>query len=184
MLKIQFPQINRKLTAGLWLLLVLLVITINLLHNRFFDLTPEKKLRLKVMQNPTISSLHEKLGQYYLEINEKTAEKEYKIAQEYFHPQQAYKGTNVLGDQSPPAQAGNPWQTWTNLISQKKNLENELTYWEKIKEAYPDYIYAYLKLAVLHTKKGEVDKAKVYLTTVLQSDPNDQIVLKLWQKLQ
>lgn len=176
MLKIHFPQINRKLTAGFWLLLFLVVIGTNLLQNRFFSLTQEKKLRLELLQNPAISSLHERLGQYYLGINEKAAEKEYKIAQEYYHPPEVFKGASVLGDQS------NPWQTWTNLLTQKQTQENELSYWEKIKEVYPDYIYAYLKLAVLHLQKGEVDKAKVYLTTVLQTDPTSQNALKLWQK--
>ena len=178
MLRIQFPQINRRLTAGFWFLIFLILIGTNLLQDSIFRPTKEKKLRLEILQNPTISSLHEKLGQYYLITNEKAAENEYKIAQEYYHPEEVFRGTNVLGDQS------TPWQTWKNSLTQKNNMLNELSYWEKIKNIYPDYIYSYLKLAVLHTQKGEIDKARVYLTTVLQTDPTNQIAFKLLQKLQ
>lgn len=184
MSKIQFPQINRKLTAGIWLILFIIVLGTNLLQSRIFSLTQEKKLRQQLLQDPAISSLHEKLGQYYLGINEKAAEREYLIAQEYYLPQEILKSANVLGDQSPPAQAGSPWQTWNNLLAKKKSRENEQSYWEKITEAYPDYIYAYLKLAVLHFQKGEADKANTYLVKVLQTDPTNQTAINLQQKFQ
>ncbi len=176
MLKIQFPQINRKLTAGLWLLLFLTVISTNLLQGKIFNLTQEKKLQQQVLQNPTISSSHEKLGQYYLGINEKVAEREYKLAQEYYHQPEISGGTSVLGESS------SPWQTWTNLIAKKKSRDNEQSYWEKIIEVYPDYIYAYLKLAVLHFQKGEADKANSFLSNIIQADPTNQTAIKLQQK--
>lgn len=184
MLKIQFPQINRKLTAGLpaqasiWLILFITVLGANLLQSRIFSLTREKKLQQQLLQDPAISSSHEKLGQYYLGVNEKAAEKEYKLAQEYYHPQEVFKGTSVLGDKS------SPWQTWTNLLAKKKSRENEQSYWEKITEVYPNYLYAFLKLAVLHFQKGETDKANTFLGKVLQTDPTNQTALKLQQKFQ
>lgn len=176
MLKIQFPQINRKLTAGIWIILFITVLSTNLFQSRIFSLTREKKLQQQLLQDPAISSSHEKLGQYYLGVNEKAAEREYNLAQEYYHPQEVLNDTSVLGDKS------NPWQTWTNLLANKKSRENEQSYWEKITEVYPDYIYAYLKLAVLHFQKGETDKANAFLTNVIQTDPTNQTAFKLQQK--
>lgn len=167
-MEIQFPHINRKLTATVLFVLFLLVNFLNLWHNHLFKIDEEKKLRLLLLQNPASSGLHEQLGLYYVRTNEQAAQREYKLAQEY---------SNVLG-------TGSPWQTWQNLLSRKNNAEQELKYWKTVTEIYPDYLYAYLKLAEINWQKGSKEEAKNYLKIVRQKDPTNKTALEIKQGIE
>ncbi|MBI3380242.1 hypothetical protein HY029_05805 [Candidatus Gottesmanbacteria bacterium] len=173
----KFPQINRKLTAGLLLVFFLLISVANIIQNRLFKVGGEKKLHSAIMQNPNLESLHERLGQYYLGINKESAEREYRLAQENFISSSNLSTLKVLGSQS------SPWQTWQNIEAKIQNLESETSYWEKVTLIYPDYLYAELKLALLNMQRGNPQKAKNYLLTVLNKDPSNEDAIRLLREI-
>lgn len=173
MLKIQFPHINRKLTAALLFILLTSLVIPNLAQNRLFPASDEKKLRFQLLRNPESSNLHEKLGQYYLATDEKTAEREYLLAQEYYLKNIPPDEMSILESRY------SPWQTWQNLIGKKHAIENEREYWEMVNQTHPDYLYAYLKLALFNWQMGETQKAREFLELILTNDPTNQSALKL-----
>lgn len=177
MIKIHFPHIHRKLTAVIGITLFLLFSLLNLMQNQLFGTNEERELRFSLLQKPDISNIHEKLGQLYLEVNEKWAKREYQLAQEYYNELEPTASTKVLGSEV------NPWQKWQNYISKKQNQENEIKYWKSVQKTYPDYLYADLKLAVLSMQQGEATKIKTYLAAVILKDPTNQIALRLTEKL-
>lgn len=163
----QFPHIHRKLTAAILFIFFLAVAIANLAQNQLFPTSEEKTMRFELMRHPDESFLHEKLGQYYLGMAEKEAEREYRLAEEYYPPDSI---------------STRPADTWQNLSRKKHNLEDEIQYWQKVVQTYPDYHYAYLKLAVVYWQKGETANAKDYLT-MLSQDPLEQNTLKLFEAL-
>lgn len=173
----KFPHINRKLTAVFLLTLFLLIVVLNLAQNQLFKTSDEKRLRFQLLQNPQISLLHEKLGQYYLVTDETAAKREYLLAQEYYSPIKALPEAIVSGNQF------SPWQTWQNLTAKKHSLANEQHYWENVSETYPDYLYAYLKLALINLQKGDTIRAKDYLATILRDDPTNIWAAKLLSEI-
>lgn len=177
MAKIQFPQINRRITASVGLIVILIYLGLNLYPEITISKTYEKNLQTALLKNPTNSFFHEKLGQYYLEKDNIQAEREYKLAQKYYQSQITFSNTNVLGSQS------SPWQTWLNYIEKKQNLDREIQYWEKVSQIYPQYFYADLKLASLFWEKGEKEKAKSRLEKILLIDPANQTVSKILLKI-
>lgn len=175
----KLPHINRKFTAPFYhcLLIVcfiflLTIIGANLLYDQFYPSNEEKKLRLAVMNDPANYLLHEKLGQYYLNINENEAEKEYLLAEEFYR-EYSSNTPHVLGSQS------TPWQTWTNITMQKNRLEEEVRFWESVHQDFSNYIYAPIRLASLHQKLGNIKKAQEYLEEVLKESPTNEFALKL-----
>ncbi|MBI5452309.1 hypothetical protein HY945_02515 [Candidatus Gottesmanbacteria bacterium] len=182
---LQFPHNIRKISAPshlplikpLFFLFFLTIITINLAHRFFFPFTEEKLLQLQIMQNPLSSSLHEKLGQYYLPVNMAEAQKEYRLAQENFRDNQT-EGITVLGKQSSPK------ETWENIKNQRQQLLEESKYWQELLRQYPDYQYTLLKLAAIYSQLGDRERAKEYLGEVLKQSPTDETALKFLQKLQ
>lgn len=169
----EFPHIKRKLPAVILVVILTLLSFINLAQNKLFRPSEEKNLHGLILQNPGISNLHERLGQYYLGVDDKGAEREYLLAQEYYKPSSLPDGNQVLGSES------SPWQTWLNLKAKKDSLAGETKNWEKVTEVYPEYLYAYLKLAVLNLQKGETKKAQNYIDITLRNDPSNQEALIL-----
>ncbi len=167
MASIQFPQINRKLTAAIFLLLLSLTSFLNLLQSRLFETSEGEKLNQAVLQNPRLSRLHQNLGQYYLGSDREAAQREYELAQEYYT------------SESTP----NPRQTWQKIEDKIRNLSQEDKYWEKVKEVYPYYLYAKLNLVIINLEKGETNKAKSYLTEVITQDPTNETAVKIWEQL-
>lgn len=164
---IKFPQINRKLTAFLLILVLAPMGLANLMQNLIFEKNDEKKLRFEVMRYPYISVLHEKLGSYYLGINNEAAQREYILAQ----------SSRVLGAQN------SPWQTWQDILKIQNSQDLEIKYWEKVLLSYPDYTYASLKLAVLNLQKGNSEKARNYLSLMIAKNPTDETAKKLVERL-
>lgn len=54
----------------------------------------------------------------------------------------------------------------------RQQVEQERMYWQDVVSRHAGYRDAYFKLAVLSYQLGEKDKAKTYLTTTLEIDPN------------
>lgn len=53
-----------------------------------------------------------------------------------------------------------------------EKLESQINYWEQIASSSPTYRDAYVQLANLHSQLGNTDQAKVYISKVLEIDPN------------
>lgn len=181
---IQLPHFYRRFPAEffgrytrhlVWLLLLIIIAT-NLIFEWIIKDDIETKLRKQILADPTISSLHEKLGQYYLEINTKAAENEYKQAEE------AYLNTLIVPSNVAGA-ASSPWQTWVNIKFQKELLEYDRNYWEIVAGRLPDYQYAKIKLAVLNFQLGDENKSSDYLLFVLRENPIDETARSLLSKL-
>lgn len=181
MYKIQFPQINRKLTASLGFIVFIAYLGLNIWMEKAQSNSYENNLEKALLLYPTNSFFHEELGRYYLGKDNLKAEREYSLAQKYYQPQSSLPEINILGTQSPPEsdmleslRAGSPWQTWLNYIEKKQNLDKEIQYWEKVSQIYPDYIYADMKLATLFAEKRDRQKAKSRLEKILSIDPLNQ----------
>lgn len=181
---LKFPYFIRKFNAtfitrgfkyALWIFLYICILT-NLLASQLFKPDAEKSLRNELMKSPKEVSLHEKLGQYYLTINEKEAQKEYILAQKYYLLSEQQKN-NVLGTQT------SPWQRWTEAVTKREKLKRQVEYWEKIHRKLPSYVYAALKLATLNYQLGNKEKAKDYLEIALKEDPVNQMALEMAERL-
>lgn len=180
----KFPHIKRSISAliptgmvkSFFLFCLLTITVINLFYSFFSNPTIEENLKLSLMLNPQNSSLHERLGQYYVGINSQAAQKEYQLA-EIYYIRNYHENSQVLGEQS------SPWQTWLNLLSQKEKIRGEIKSWEKLQSLYPDYTYIQMKLAALYYLLGEKDKSREYLQKVLIEKPLDGSALKLAKEL-
>lgn len=155
----QFPHKKRKLTAPILTALFIFLAVLNVAHSQFFVKTRESELKVEIMRAPFISSLHERLGQYYLGSFNKEAKREYLLAQEFY--------PNVLGA------SASPEDTWKSLENKIQNLESERKFWERVKTLYPSYLYSYLKLAILDLQKNDRKNAYKNITTVLKLDPGN-----------
>lgn len=51
--------------------------------------------------------------------------------------------------------------------------------WQKISTTYPNYIYAYLELANLSWRQGDLEQAKIYLDHARNINPNHPQVILL-----
>lgn len=182
---LHFPHIIRRITVSLTFikfkyffgLFFFLLLLPNLWQNRIYPPSEEKNLRFAIIKNPTLSSLHEKLGQYYLSINEEEAKKEYLLAEEFYKEQNLSTGDpKVLGNLS------SPWQTWKNIKEQKQILYKSYTYWEEVLKKFPDYQYALLKLAAINLQLGNKDNAVAQLQKLLKQSPNNKEALELLAK--
>lgn len=170
-----FPHIYRKITATVAFLGMILIIA-NIFSPQILEVEEEKKLQHELIFNPTSSSLHEKLAQYYLTVNAKASQREYALAQD-FYQSSSPDSTNVAGIKS------SPWQTWLNFVFRREKLQKEVEYWETVYNRLPDYQYASLKLAVLHYQLGEKEASRRYLESFLYQNPTHSTALSLWEKI-
>lgn len=170
----KFPHINRKITAPLKTLkfgyfcifIFLFIIGINLLSDSL-PRSREQILQNEVLKHPFESTPHQKLAEFYLDKNQEQGEKEYYLASEMFQRQNSVND-KYLGIES------SPWETYLNLLKNRSLLEEDLSLWEKIKTALPDYEYAYLKLSDLYLRLGEKEKSLQILSEVLKINPGFQ----------
>lgn len=63
-------------------------------------------------------------------------------------------------------------QEYTVLQKERARAEEEVVFWEKVVEKYPDYRDAYFKIALLEYQLGNTQKSKDYLQKTLGLDPN------------
>lgn len=164
----KFPHFNRRIAAVILWSLILITAAANLFYPIFIK--PDKLgwLRDKILAQPFTSQFHEELGQSYLTVNEKAAEKEYQLAQ-LFYKVPSLSDSKTLGQQSAPA------QTWNNLVSKREKIKKEAENWEKLEGAFGDYTYAKMKLAVLYYLLNDREKSIAYLQTVTKENPSSNI---------
>ncbi len=178
----KFPHINRKITASFktlklgyfGLIIFLFMIGLNLLSETLPQ-TSEQKLQYDILKNPYLSTPHQKLAEFYLNKNQAGAEKEYFLATEMFRRRNSVND-KYLGIES------SPWETYLNLLKNKSLVEENQRLWEKIKNALPDYEYAYLKLSSLYTNLGEKEKADQILREALKINPGNMEARSLQKK--
>ncbi|MBI3954915.1 hypothetical protein HY338_00595 [Candidatus Gottesmanbacteria bacterium] len=178
----KFPHINRKITAffktlkfGYFgLIIFLFMIGLNLLSDTL-PRSKEQKLQYDILKNPYLSTPHQKLAEFYLDKNQAGAEKEYYLATEMFQRQNSLND-KYLGIES------SPWETYLNLLKNKSLVEENQILWEKIKNTFPDYEYAYLKLSSLYTKLGKKEKAYQILAEALKINPGNMEARSLQKK--
>lgn len=169
-LKIKLPHIPRIKTAGnflgvgkLFLLFSLfLIVLANFGTDSLLEQTEERNLIEQVLYNPSSFNWHENLGEYYFDIGKKSmAENEYKIAQMLYQQEDE----------------NSPWQQWLSKKTAEAKIREEISSWEKIAAALPNYYYARLKLAVLHYDIGEKNIALELINQVIRTNPGNKTAL-------
>lgn len=63
-------------------------------------------------------------------------------------------------------------QQLQKVQQERAGVQKEIRYWEEVAGKHSDYRDAYSKLAVLEYELGNIEKAKMYVATVLKLDPN------------
>lgn len=165
---IKLPHINRKITAQLpgkllkhllWIGLTVLVV----LNFSFNFVYPRNNYISGIEKNPFQSKVHQELAIYSLSKNLGVAEREFKLAQEYF--QNGQNHDQVLGVNTTPL------VTWENITAGKANIDKEITVFEKVKEVYPSYLYAPLNLSKLYYQKQDFAKSQTILDRLIKDNP-------------
>lgn len=178
---IKFPHFLRKLPANFFFSLIknlfypflLLVLLLNLGQVFIFPDDEEKILRYELLKHPTEAKLHERLGYYYLGINYTAAKREYLLAEEFYR----------LTLSKTTDKKESPWQRWTVISAQRERLKKEALFWDSVRQAFPDYYYAPLKLAAIHFLLGNDERAKEYIQVVLRENPTEESALHLYERL-
>ncbi|MCJ7740791.1 hypothetical protein MUP32_05785 [Candidatus Microgenomates bacterium] len=165
---VKFPHFNRRISAVILWSLLLTITGVNLHYSFFVKMDNSERLKNKILAQPFTSRFHEELGQNYLTVNEKAAEKEYQLAQ-LFYKVPSLSDSKTLGQQSAPA------QTWNNLVSKREKIKKEAENWEKLEGVFGDYTYAKMKLAVLYYLLNDREKSTAYLKTVTKENPSANI---------
>lgn len=179
--RLKFPHFPRKLTAALpscqakkvISLFLLLILLFNLGESFIFPFNEEKNLRYQLLNYPQDFKLHERLGRYYLEVNNEAAEREYLLAEEFYR----------LASPSETGMKESPWQKWSDIILQRQKLEQEILFWEEVRQAFPSYHYATFKLAAVHFQLGNDDKAREYIKIAREKSPTDEAILRFAERL-
>ncbi|MCL5798066.1 MAG: hypothetical protein M1366_04650 [Patescibacteria group bacterium] len=209
-LKKQFPHITRIIAAPLqifsfrniFLSVVLLFLSINTILPITNPKNHIKKIKQEILATPFTSALHEELGQSYLNINKDASYHEYILAQEYFNnleeaniPASSEKGSKVLGSQSQNSNILSVWdknKTYNttspmdklgNILTAKERLDQEKAYWQSVNLTHPNYLYAYMRLAVISLEEEDKNSASNYIKILNQNAPFDPTVIELTRKL-
>lgn len=69
------------------------------------------------------------------------------------------------------------------LILDRKNIEKEINFWEKIAEKYQDYPDIYLKIASLEYKLGDKQAAQIFIDKALSINPDAKQARVLGEKI-
>lgn len=181
---LKFPHFIRKIHAGpvvrifdhlLWYIVISFIV-LNLFHAYLFTPGQEEKLQRQIIKNPFESTLHENLGQYYLAVNEEEAAKEYALAEDLYQ-KIPVGGDKILGSRSSPS------ETWNTIRAERQRLEKAIAYWEKVHQAFPDYLYSKAKIATLAYQLGHTDKAREYIALGIAESPANELLLTLSREL-
>lgn len=162
-MKLHLPHISRIFSARLfsrvgnlclWLLLGALVS-----FNIFLWMTKPLAYSDKVFQvftHPFAAAAHEALAQSLWNSGARTlADQEFALAAEI---------SPVLG---------------VSITAQAAREEAETVYWQKTVTAHSDYRDAYIQLAAISYRQGNLMQAHSYLTQALALDPNNATVNRL-----
>ena len=184
-MKSQFPHIQRKIAAParfplaqyILITFTMPLIMVNAAYSFIIPPSEEWVLRSKILREPRNSSFHESLGEFYITRNQKIAEREYTLSEE-FYMQPLTTSLRVAGIRT------SPMETFRNLKRKKNTIQSDLAVWEKLHAMLPDYTYAQLKLGVLYFQLGQLDKSRTLFSSVLQENPKNEVVTKLLEKLE
>jgi hypothetical protein len=149
-MRLKFPHISRIFSASLWLLLFTLVS-----FNIFIWSTKPLAYSDKVFQiftHPFSAATHETLAQV---LTGSSAQRERAIVAEL---------SPVLGAQ-------------TSAAAQREAAH--MNYWQDAAANYPDYRDAYIQLAALAYREGNLTQAHAYLLKAQILDPNNPTVNRL-----
>jgi len=58
------------------------------------------------------------------------------------------------------------------LLQEKKQLQNEITYWEGVSSKYQGYRDVLYRVAALQYREGDIGEAQKYIKEALKLDPN------------
>jgi len=157
-----FPHISRIFSASLWLVLLALIsFNVSLLITK--PLAYSDKL-IDVFNHPLSWNTHATLAEALWQNGSKNqAIEEQRLAIE-LSPKEEFPGnTQVLG-------------AWQNEPNRQKQQED---YWQTILASHPDYRDAYVQLAALSYREGNLLQAHAYLLKAQILDPNNTTVNRL-----
>lgn len=161
---------------GLSLFILISIISINIYYDKYFNELNRNKALNQVLIDPYESEYHVRLAKEYLEVNSDFAEKEYLLADELFNEMNQSSG--VLGVQTSPA------LTWSQIKFQQENHMDNIKYWKKIIEKFPDYRYGYLAVASYYFEIGDKENSLLYLNKLFSLNPADSQGLELKEKME
>ena len=145
------PHISRIFSASLWLLLFALI-SLNIILVISKPLAYSDKI-FQILDHPFSAPAHEDLAQTLLNSGARTlAGREFALISEL---------SPVLGAQT---------------TAREQQNATEITYWENIIVAHPDYRDAYLQLAELNYQNGNLTQTQEYLLKAQTLDPNNATV--------
>lgn len=174
-----FPQITRKITAGLGLALMLTgflifysLLTVATFLNYHTQLFPQNEeymqLKLQTLKHPRFPADLVTLGTY---LNEHGLTKEaavyFQIAQTRYNSLSSENLTtqNILGEQTSPA------TFYETLMQQNQKIYDEIEFWQKVIIEKPQYRDAYLQMGLNFAKLGLFKEAKNSFEKAFALDP-------------
>lgn len=69
--------------------------------------------------------------------------------------------------------------SFSQIISQRSQMQNQINFWQSIADKYQGYKDAYFQIAILEYKLGDLEKARQTNTKALLLDPNFDDAKKL-----
>jgi tetratricopeptide (TPR) repeat protein len=125
----------------------------------------------QALLHPDAYEPHVELAKIYWLIGVKSrARQEIEIAQSLFASRvfpPAAGSKRVLGVTTSPMESFHSWQ------SEPQNLQAQLAYWQSVVKDKPDYLDAYLTIAAVSYRLGDMQNAKDALEKSLALDPNN-----------
>lgn len=174
----QLPQISRSFPAVLYIivlktvvlgLLIFFLATLLIYRSSGFD-----SAKLGVLLSPNDVSNHLLLTQEYLGRGDMSSvERELTLAQNLSLPTTQNPSSSVLGANL------SPLKILEKIKNEPQRINNEISFWEKIVAAKPNYRDGYLRLALLNAQIYETQKAKTYLQKAVVLDPNFEATKEL-----
>jgi tetratricopeptide (TPR) repeat protein len=170
-MKLNFPHISRIFSAKtvswvgnlcLWILLLALIsLNVFLWLNK--PLAYSDKI-IDVFTHPFAWSAHVALADTFWQNGFHTqAMEEQQVAVDLSPKEEMLTNTQVLG-------------AWQNEPNRQKQSED---YWQQVLTSHPDYRDAYIQLAALLYRKGNLTQAHAYLLKAQNLDPNNPTVNRL-----
>lgn len=179
--RLYFPHFSRLFsasslaragTACLWLAAAGLI-SANATASMFTSSARSNEI-IRMLTHPLSWEIHADAGQVLWREGQKTrAMQELLLARELYAPFSAAGNQEVLGAQTPPDQLLLSWKE-----EPLKEREQE-SYWLSMAEKYPDYRDAYIQLAQISYREGNLPQAHAYLLRAQLLDPNNETISRL-----
>ncbi len=167
---LQFPHNYRMITADTFKKagkIGILAVLMALLLTQLYAANSLIQAQTAVLLSPADVSSHLLLSQEYLAAGNLLAvERELALADILTTNYQLLTTNKVLGTTL------SPLLIWGKIKDEPKQIQAEISFWEKIVEEKPGYRDAYLQLAIASYKIYQTEKAKEYLQKAKEIDPN------------